>query len=233
MALTAVGRMHVSLKQPADAAAAFDAAIAIVEDLRVLNAGGEESNSRFFANRQAPYEARIALALAAGQTAEAFHYAERSKARVLLDVIRGDRLPITKAMTEAERRQEVELRTFLTSANSELLFAARTLPRDEARIAALQRKRDQRRSAYERVPGAALRCASGIADRSRRRSRGAGRRRPAVAAGRDGHRRIRGRLLPNVGLRHYRDGPSLVHVTVRLARDWPAGRSVPRSIGES
>src|SRR6185437_5368215 len=127
----------------------FDAAIGVVEDLRVLNAGGEESRSRFFANRLAPYQERIALALEASNTADAFYFAERSKARVLLDVIRGDRIPITKAMTDAERRHEVELRTLLTSANSELLFAAKAMPRDEARVARLQRGRDERRVAYE------------------------------------------------------------------------------------
>jgi len=149
LAMTTVGRMNVALKQSTAAREAFDAAIGVVEDLRVLNAGGEESRSRFFANRLAPYQERIALALEASNTADAFYFAERSKARVLLDVIRGDRIPITKAMTDAERRHEVELRTSLTSANSELLFAAQAMPRDEARVARLQRGRDERRVAYE------------------------------------------------------------------------------------
>ncbi len=102
--------------------------------MRVLNAGGEESRSRFFADRLAPYQERIALALAATNAADAFYFAERSKARVLLDVIRGDRIPVTKAMTGAERRHEVELRTSLTSANSELLVRrAGDAPRRGAR----------------------------------------------------------------------------------------------------
>jgi CHAT domain-containing protein/Tfp pilus assembly protein PilF len=149
LAMTAVGRMNVALKRPDDARDAFEAAIGVVEDMRVLNAGGEESQSRFFANRQAPYQERIALALAASNTADAFYFAERSKARVLLDVIRGDRMPITKALTEAEQRHEIELRTSLTSVNSELLFAAQSVPRDEARLTNLQRKRTERRAAYE------------------------------------------------------------------------------------
>ena len=149
LAMTAVGRMAVALKRSAAAREAFEAAIAVVEDMRVLNAGGEESRTRFFANRLAPYQERIALALAGSNTADAFYFAERSKARVLLEVIRGDRIPITKAMTDAERRREVELRTALTSANGELLFAAQATPRDEARVTTLQRKRDERRVAYE------------------------------------------------------------------------------------
>ena len=149
LALTAVGRMHGALKQSAAARESFEAAISVVESMRVLNAGGEESESRFFADRQEPYQERIALALRSGNGADAFHFAERSKARVLLDVIRGDRMPVTKAMTDSERRHEVALRTSLTSANSELLFAAQVVPRDEARVAALLRKRDERRLAYE------------------------------------------------------------------------------------
>ena len=128
-AMTAVGRMNAALKRTDEARADFEGAITIVEDMRVLNAGGEESQSRFFANRQEPYRERIALALAASNTADAFFFAERSKARVLLDVIRSDRIPITKAMTDTEQQREVELRTLLTSANSELLFAASALPR--------------------------------------------------------------------------------------------------------
>lgn len=148
-ALTAVGRLQVAAKQPASARESFDAAIAVVEDMRVLNAGGDESRSRFFADRLAPYQQQVALAIRESRGADAFYFAERSKARVLLDVIRGDRMPVTKAMTDAERRHEVALRTSLTSANSELLFAAQVVPRDEAHLAALLRKRDQRRVAYE------------------------------------------------------------------------------------
>ena len=148
-AMTAVGRMNAALKRTDEARADFEGAITIVEDMRVLNAGGEESQSRFFANRQEPYRERIALALAASNTADAFFFAERSKARVLLDVIRSDRIPITKAMTDTEQRREVELRTLLTSANSELLFAASVVPRDETGVTRFQQKRDRRRLDYE------------------------------------------------------------------------------------
>jgi CHAT domain-containing protein/tetratricopeptide (TPR) repeat protein len=148
-AMTAVGQMNVALERTDEARAAFEAAIQIVEDMRVLNAGTEESQSRFFADRQGPYQGRIGAALATSNTADAFYFAERSKARVLLDVIRGDRAPITKALTAAEQRQEVELRTLLISVNSELLFAAAAVPRDDTRVTALRRKRDDRRLAYE------------------------------------------------------------------------------------
>ena len=210
-AMTAVGRMNVALKRPAAARAAFEAAIGVVEDMRVLNAGGEESQTLFFANRQAPYQERIALALAASDTADAFYFAERSKARALLDVIRGDRMPITKAMTDAERRHEVELRTSLTSVNSELLFAASATPRDEARVTSLQRKRDERRARLRRVSGAPVRRASRAARQPRGRardSRAGGAAAPVRPVG--SHRRIRRRPRPDPRLRDHHRRPALV-----------------------
>jgi CHAT domain-containing protein len=149
LALTAVGHMNVALGRPDEARAAFDEAIQIVEDMRVLNAGTEESESRFFADRQAPYQGRIGVALATSNTADAFYFAERSKARVLLDAIRGERFPITKALTAVEQRREVDLKMRLTSVNSELLFAASAVPPDDTRVTALRRKRDEARLAYE------------------------------------------------------------------------------------
>jgi CHAT domain-containing protein/tetratricopeptide (TPR) repeat protein len=148
-AATAMGRADVALQRTADARLAFDAAIAVVEDMRAQNGGGQESRRQFFTDRLAPYEERIALALAASKPDDAFYFAERSKARALLDVIRSDRVPITSTMTPEERKREVELRTALNSVNSEVFVAAGATPRDAARVASLQRKRDGRRREYE------------------------------------------------------------------------------------
>ena len=149
LALTVIGRIDVALARPADARRAFEQAIDVIEDLRAQNGGDEETRRRFFADRLAPYRARIELALASGNTADAFHFAERSKARALLDVIRSDRMPVTKAMTAVERDREVELRTSLNSSNSEVLVAARAATGDPARLDALKRRRDERRLAFE------------------------------------------------------------------------------------
>ena len=149
LALTVIGRIDSARGRPADARRAFEQAIDVVEDLRAQNRGDEETRRQFFADRLAPYHERIELALATANTADAFYFAERSRARALLDVIRSDRMPVTKAMAAPERAREVALRTSLNSVNSEVLVAARALPRDEARIAALKRKRDERRLTYQ------------------------------------------------------------------------------------
>lgn len=148
-ALTLIGRLQVRLSAPVEARQAFDDAIAVIEDMRSVNVGGEDTRSRFFADRLTPYQERISLALAASSPADAFYIAERSKARALLDVIRGDSVPVTRAMTEEERQRERELRTSLSSANTEIGLAARAIPRDDARLSGLRQKRESRRLAYE------------------------------------------------------------------------------------
>ena len=148
-ALTVTGRIHLDLQHVSDARRAFDDAIAIVEDLRSLNPGGEESRSRFLAGRLAPFEERIGLALRESNTADAFYYAERSKARALLEVTRNAGASIPSALTAEERAREHSLRLALNSVNSEVVHAARALPPDVTRIAALKRKRASARLAYE------------------------------------------------------------------------------------
>ena len=147
-ALTLVGRLQIA-QSNAGARDAFDHAIGLIESMRSQNPGREEPRSRFFADRLAPYHERIALALAASNIAEALSFAERSKARALLDVLRGDGAAITKAMTGEERTREVGLRTSLSSINSELVLAARAVTPDEGRLSSLRRKRESKRLDYE------------------------------------------------------------------------------------
>lgn len=149
LAMTTVGRIEAALHRIPEARASFDAAISSVEDMRLHIGAAEETRSRFFTDHLAPYQERIALALAASQTADAFYFAERSKARVLLDVIRGDRAPVTKAMTADERQREIGLRTALSSVNSEIRIATQTVPQSAARLDGLKRKRDATRLDYE------------------------------------------------------------------------------------
>jgi CHAT domain-containing protein/tetratricopeptide (TPR) repeat protein len=148
-ALTLVGRLQLALSAPDEARNAFDTAIALIEGMRSLNPGRDEPRSRFFADRLAPYRERIAIALAASNLAEAFSFAERSKARGLLDVIRGGGVVITKSMTGEERTHELELRTALSSANSELGLSLEAVSPDETRVSGLRRKRESKRLDYE------------------------------------------------------------------------------------
>jgi CHAT domain-containing protein len=147
--LTVLGEVNASLGHRDEAAKSFEAAIAVIEDLRTKVAGAEENRAHFFAERVAPYQERIALALAAEKTDDALYYAERSKARVLVDVIGADRASVTTAMSDDERERETKLRSALASLNSQILAAAQANPPAEKRLATLKPQRDEARLRYE------------------------------------------------------------------------------------
>jgi CHAT domain-containing protein len=83
-------------------------------------AGGEEEKQRFMEGRVLPYQEMIGLLVSAGQTSEALSYAERSKGRVLLDVLQGGKVNLAKAMTPAEKTEEQRLNNELVSLNAQI-----------------------------------------------------------------------------------------------------------------
>jgi CHAT domain-containing protein/Tfp pilus assembly protein PilF len=147
--MTALGRLNAGLGHRDEAAKSFDDAIGMIEEERTRVAGGEENRARFFSERVTPYQERIAIAISSGKTDDALSYAERSKARVLLDVIGADRIPLTTAMSDAERERETKLRTALASLNSQILVSAQANPPDEKRLAELKKQREEARLQYE------------------------------------------------------------------------------------
>ena len=88
--------------------------------MRSQVAGGEQEQQRSFENKISPYHAMVELLVAQDKTSEALAYAERAKARVLLDVLQSGRSNITKAMTAQERENERRLRNELVSLNSQI-----------------------------------------------------------------------------------------------------------------
>ena len=148
-ALALIGRIEAARSRTSAARDADDRAMAVIEDMRAQNPGAEQTRSRFFADRVAPYRQRIALALASNDVAGALSFAERSKARALLDIIGAGGGGMIKNATPDERARATALRTSLASVNMEVAVAARVTPVDEARLAAARRKRAAARLAYE------------------------------------------------------------------------------------
>lgn len=144
-----LGRLNAATGHREEAAKSFEDAIAVIEEERAQVAGREENRARFFSKRVAPYQERIALAISSGKVEDALYYAERSKARVLLDVIGADRVPLTTAMNEEERDGETKLRTTLASLNSQILVAGQGSSPDEKQLAALKQQRDEARLEFE------------------------------------------------------------------------------------
>jgi len=113
MSLRALGQFEQSNQ-------ALSEAIRTIEAIRKEVFAGEEVQQLFFTERIAPYQEMVGLQVAAKHTEEAFSYAEQVKGRELLDVLQEGKVPITKAMTVAEREREQQLEAQLVFLNKQL-----------------------------------------------------------------------------------------------------------------
>jgi CHAT domain-containing protein len=148
-AQTAAGKAYFALNQFDQARLSFDKAIASIETLRAQVAGGEEEQQRHFESKTSPYYAMIELLVAQRNPDEALAYAERAKARVLLDVLSNGRVNITKAMTVLEQRQERHLNSQLAALNSQLYREKLRPAPDPARLAKLEDQLQSSRLDFE------------------------------------------------------------------------------------
>ncbi len=143
------GTAYRTLNQPAQARLAFEEAITLSETLRTQVAGGEQEQQRFFESKVSPYHAMVDLLIAQGKPAEALTFAERAKARVLLDALQTGRVNITKAMTSQEQEQERKLNSQLVSLNTQI-YRETTRPQpDQARSAEFKAQLQQARLDFE------------------------------------------------------------------------------------
>ena len=120
-ALQVMGRAYSAMGDPENARQALSQSIATLEDLRGKVAGGEEDRQRFLASRIGPYLAMIDFLISQKQIPQAFEYAERAKARVLLEALRGKRTDPEQFMTPDERLQEKSLLERMSGFNLKIL----------------------------------------------------------------------------------------------------------------
>ncbi len=143
------GQSYLALNQLTAARQAFEEAIAAIETLRTLVAGGQQDQQRFFEDRLLPYQAMVELLLAQNQSSAAIAYAERAKARVLLDVLHSGRINVNKAMTSAEQEQERGLNNHLVSFNTQISRENLRPQPDPARLSDLKAQLQKARLEYE------------------------------------------------------------------------------------
>jgi CHAT domain-containing protein/tetratricopeptide (TPR) repeat protein len=143
------GAAHLALKQPAEARLAFEEAIATIETLRTNVAGGEEEQQRYFESKVSPYHAMVDLLVTRNNPAEALTFAERAKARVLLDVLQTGRGSLSKATTSQEQEQERKLNGQLVSFNTQISREATRPQPDRARLTQLKSQLQQARLDFE------------------------------------------------------------------------------------
>ena len=119
-ARTTGGQAYQLLNNFEQAQRAFADAIASIEQLRDQVVGGEQQRELFFEGRLSPYHAMIDLLISHNYPAQALAFAERAKARALLDVFQSGQTIITKAMTVEERERERVLNSELVSLNTQI-----------------------------------------------------------------------------------------------------------------
>ncbi len=139
------GHAHRVLNHADEARQDFDEAIKTIESMRTQAAGGEQERQYYFADKISPYTEMVALLVAQNRPEEALLYAERAKARVLLDVLRAGRSNISKAMTPGEQEQEGKLRLELSTLNAQAQRETAQARPDATHLVSLQKQIDRAR----------------------------------------------------------------------------------------
>jgi CHAT domain-containing protein/Tfp pilus assembly protein PilF len=148
-ALALAGNVYRALGKSAQARASYDEAVVTIESIRADVAGGEQEQQRFFENKVSPYQAMVKLLIAQNNASEAFAYAERAKARVLLDVLSSGRINVTKAMTGSEQEREQRANAELVSLNTQISREGLRPQPDPSRLADLRGRLQKARLEYE------------------------------------------------------------------------------------
>jgi CHAT domain-containing protein len=148
-ALTALGYGQLGLNRLSEARQSFAEAVSIIEKLRAQTAGGDEERQRYFEGRLRAYHGLLTLLVKENQTQEALFFAERVKARVLLDALQQGRVSVQKAMTADEQGQELRLKSELTRLNTQLTRATQSDKPDHERISEFKTRLEKARLNYE------------------------------------------------------------------------------------
>ncbi len=148
-ALTTTGEVLDLLGRRGQARQAFEEAVQVLEEMRSEAGATPEEQQRFLELRVSPYGALAELLIADGDVPAALAYAERAKARVLLDVLRLGRANVTKAMSAEERAHEQELQRRFAAASGALRRERRRGAAPAERLADLEAERQQARVEYE------------------------------------------------------------------------------------
>jgi len=127
----------------------FLEAIATIESLRHEVAGDAQQQQSFFEDKLSPWLGMIDLLISQRQDAEALGFAERAKARALLDALRAGRAGIRKSLSPQERQSEEERRLSLVSLNSRLTTEIRREEPDAVRVAELKASVEKARLEFE------------------------------------------------------------------------------------
>ena len=149
VALTNLGYAQLGLNRLAEAAKSFGEAVTIVETLRVQAAGGVEEQQRYFENGMLAHHGLLSVLVQENRPAEALMFAERAKARALLDMMQQGRVRVHKAMTASEQAEERQLKSQLTQLNKQLARVSYSEKQDPGRVVEVKAQLEKARLNYE------------------------------------------------------------------------------------
>ncbi|HKV34788.1 MAG TPA: CHAT domain-containing tetratricopeptide repeat protein [Pyrinomonadaceae bacterium] len=144
-AVTNLGYAQLGLNRLAEARQSFSEAVSIAESLRAQAAGGVEERQRYFEGGLRAHHGMLSVLVKENRPDEALVFAERAKARSLLDLLQQGRVSVHKAMTAAEQQEEARLKSQITQLNKQL---ARFKQLDK-NVAAVETQLEKARLSYE------------------------------------------------------------------------------------
>jgi CHAT domain-containing protein/Tfp pilus assembly protein PilF len=147
-AQTVMGTAFRRLHRLADAGRALGDAVRSIEQLSAQVTGGESLRERFLEDKLSPFHELIALMVEAGSFRDALELAERAKARVLAQLLRGHRPDEDAILAADDRRERARRRDALFSLNRQIENEQGKKTPDEPRLEALE---SARRDARERL----------------------------------------------------------------------------------
>ena len=147
--LTLKGQSELALGRREDAAKSFSEAVDVIEKLSRQVTGSEDTRRRFFENKTEPYLGMVSLLIEKGDDFAALTYAERTKSRVLIDILHNGRLNVQKTMSGGEIERESNLKYQLVSLNSQLNQERQSLRPNAATVEKLKARLGEARFDYE------------------------------------------------------------------------------------
>lgn len=138
---TAEGAALAGLGRTAEAAAAYEHALAVIETEKHIGAG--EASPSFLNGRLEPFLGLLRLHVADGDAASALGVSERMKARVLRDLLDRGRVDLRSVLTDGERAKDEELNKRVVERNRAVLAAGDSVTK-ELRDALDQARAEQR-----------------------------------------------------------------------------------------
>lgn len=149
VALINQGYAQVGLSRLQEARQTFTEAISIIEKLRTQAAGGVQERQRYFELGLGAHHGLLGVLVKENQPAEALIFAERAKARVLLEMLQQGRTRVNKTMTAAEQEEERRLRSDLTQLNRQLARLTQSDKQDASRVSEVEAKLEKARLDFE------------------------------------------------------------------------------------